>query len=75
MRGYGGIQGLPEDADVSRTKGVDSSLELFVLCGNRQELAHDRQILGLGIKVVTWWELGQLVCADMAETFLCGLHI
>ena len=36
VRGYRGNKGLPEDADVGRTKGIDSSLELFVLCRNRQ---------------------------------------
>jgi hypothetical protein len=75
MRGYEGNQGLLEKVDVGGTKGVDSSLKLFVLCRNKQRLAHDRLIRGLGIRIVTWGELGQLFCADMAETFLCGLHI
>jgi len=32
---------------MSRAKGVDSSLELFVLCKDKERLAHDK-IRGLG---------------------------
>jgi len=43
----------PDEVDMGRTKGIDSSLEVFVL----------------------WGKLGQLLCADLAEAFLCSLDI
>ena len=57
---------------MGRTEGVYSSLKLFVLCKDQWRLAHDQAIWGW---VVTWGEIGQLVCADLAEALLRGLDI
>ena len=41
IREYEGNQGLLEEVDMNRTKGIDSSLKLLVLYKEEQRLAHD----------------------------------
>lgn len=44
-----GDQGLLEEVDMGRTKGVNSGLKLFVLCKGKEGLAHDPRIRGSDI--------------------------